>query len=393
VTRFDSIRKYANGIYQALRSSLKCSCQGPHQAGLGLRTESQENATQRSGHDDSNVQFKIVVKSFDLSTKIPSETFQELRILVWQSANASTHNAVPTPGSGIPAKPKRKVGFMLVEQFGALQLAPDVSQRSVATCVSSTAEETPIADLCEAIKMYSQKPSSDCLGLLVGNQAKFKVYPIVSLPTKPKTQWTSATLSQVLQGKMKHGRGLTRSDKLNLAATLASAVVTLYSTPWMESQWTKKDISFPYNSDQLSFDRAFVSKSLPTRGTQSATSASANLPPFIRNQTIFTLGILLIEICLGKPLEQLRTADDPVVADGGSSLFTDYSTANRLINSDLIFFEGGRRYDSAVRSCIYCLFDPRIRKPDLEYDDFRQAVYDDVVAPLNDEAHEFHSPI
>ena len=43
----------------------------------------------------------------------------------------------------------------------------------------------------------------------------------------------------------------------------------------------------------------------------------------------------------------------------------------------------------AVKHCITCFFDPMPKSTDLEDRDFREAVYQKVVLPLEQEFHEF----
>jgi len=67
-------------------------------------------------------------------------------------------------------------------------------------------------------------------------------------------------------------------------------------------------------------------------------------------------------------------------------VFTDYSTAMRLLDNGSIFEESGSElYESAVRHCIRCNFKPK--STDLEDDTFRQAVYSGVVALLEDQVN------
>jgi hypothetical protein len=49
--------------------------------------------------------------------------------------------------------------------------------------------------------------------------------------------------------------------------------------------------------------------------------------------------------------------------------------------------ESGLKYESAVRYCI--LGDSRVRNNDLEDDEYRQAVYENVVSLLEDEFNQF----
>jgi hypothetical protein len=60
-----------------------------------------------------------------------------------------------------------------------------------------------------------------------------------------------------------------------------------------------------------------------------------------------------------------------------------HSIATRLLKKENILDEGGLNYESAVRSCIKCNFD-QFREMNLDNDEFRQVVYEKVVAVLED---------
>jgi hypothetical protein len=70
----------------------------------------------------------------------------------------------------------------------------------------------------------------------------------------------------------------------------------------------------------------------------------------IRNPTLLTLGILLIEIVRGQTIEALRTPQEKA-AHGSSpaGLLSDYMTARRLL-ADV--YQASSNYASAVRRCI-----------------------------------------
>lgn len=104
----------------------------------------------------------------------------------------------------------------------------------------------------------------------------------------------------------------------------------------------------------------------------------------LRNKTIFDLGVLLIELWFNKSLEQLRHPED-LGDDGRPNEYTDFATALRLIRA--VDADAGPRYGKAVRRCIKCDFDQR--EDDLDSQEFRQAVYQGVVAVLDEELTEF----
>lgn len=82
----------------------------------------------------------------------------------------------------------------------------------------------------------------------------------------------------------------------------------------------------------------------------------------IRNQTLYALGILLIELLYGKPIEQLGSAED-INCQGTPGVA--WCTAVRLIDED-IFSQGGPRYRDVVRRYIRCDFNTQDSKLDSE---------------------------
>ena len=112
----------------------------------------------------------------------------------------------------------------------------------------------------------------------------------------------------------------------------------------------------------------------------------AVLPFVILNPIIYNLGLVLIEICLGRNLESFRNAEDPLDSKGRPNVLTNLSTAMRLM--DHIYSVAGTRYGDAVRRCIRSDFDSRCT--DLNEEAFRQAVYEKVVEPLEEDVKNFY---
>ena len=107
----------------------------------------------------------------------------------------------------------------------------------------------------------------------------------------------------------------------------------------------------------------------------------------VRNECIFALGIFLIELCLGRPITELKEPQDEI--PGGMLQFlVEFRTATRLVN--VVYDEAGKRYGDVVRRCIYCDFDQR--EYDLDNNEFCQAVYEGVVAPLEEDVKLIDGP-
>ena len=77
--------------------------------------------------------------------------------------------------------------------------------------------------------------------------------------------------------------------------------------------------------------------------------------------------------------------DDPLYVADHATMLRNWITATRLMEA--VYNEAGTLYGDAVRRCLHCEFDQR--NTSLEDDAFRQAVYDGVVATLEDNVKDF----
>ena len=100
----------------------------------------------------------------------------------------------------------------------------------------------------------------------------------------------------------------------------------------------------------------------------------------IRNQTLYALGVSLIELWYGKPLHAFYKPEDGPLITGDTDPMTEWNTADRLV--DELYDDAGPKYSDAVRRCIRCDFDRRASS--LDNPDFQKAVYQGVVAQLKE---------
>ena len=172
-----------------------------------------------------------------------------------------------------------------------------------------------------------------------------------------------------------HGR-----DRRRLALIVAASLLKLHNTPWIEEQWVRERISFVRKHG----GRHSTSPLLEKSWTNALSIAPASSNPLrlmnIRCESLFALGIFLIELCFQKDFSSLQEPGDKI--EGGLlECLTEFRTATRLIPD--IYNEAGERYGDVVRRCIRCDFDHK--SYDLDDEDFCQAVYEGVVGPLEED--------
>jgi hypothetical protein len=238
----------------------------------------------------------------------------------------------------------------------------------------------PIQDLCTAISTLQLPQRDVCFELLATELAMQKygihIYPEKHPPCNPGA-WSVSSLRAVLQDVK-----FTRHDRLRVAVTLASSVLQLHETPWLEENWSKDNIFFIQRSEQTLYNQPFVSQSFDPSGESSSTPLPIMMTRIIRNQTLYALGISLIELWYGKPLQELQTPEDGPPATGYPpiDLMTQWNACDRLVET--LYSEAGAKYTDAVRRCIRCDFDRRASS--LEDVAFQKAVYHGVVSELKE---------
>ena len=260
-----------------------------------------------------------------------------------------------------------------------------------------------IQNLCSTFAQVL--PDRACLGVLTDSERRHHLYsvPKISISQRivslnellalPKTDQVqdSATLFEPLPPPNRSVKWtLSMKDRLQLAATFASTVLQLHGTPWLHEKWGKEDIFFLRGTEGPLVDSSYVSRSFSCsndiqESSDTCAASNTSLPEafsLIQNKSIFALGVVLIELCFGRTLEDLREAQDEEACGVANA---DYVAARRL--SDIIYKQEAGRYSDAVRRCIRCEFDQTTAN--LDDVAFRRAVYRGVIAPLEDISREF----
>ena len=431
--RLEKVRWHAQTIHNALRKSLTqaCGCVVPHHANLELQARtSSKGADGKTLSEADSLAFHVLC-CFEAAPS-PGQTlpwnWQETMIEPFlQSSTAAAAPAIqgvasaqrsasptldpvvpstsPSPSGtlaralkvfqpnantlgpdGKPITKKRsKVSFSLSENLTVPVLSSANISTSSVDSQAIPAQMQNIEDLCGA--MHSNGQQISCLGLLLDQEANQHRVSLRegTLPSSPSLQIVS--LKKLLGQALK----IAKRDRLIIGVKLASSVLQLYQTPWLKEVWSKSDIFFVQHEAQGG--KTFISKPFVSKAFNSPVcKINARVPtePYttiasdVRNQTIFSLGIVLIELWYGQTLETLRVPAD-LRANNKPNQLTDFATARRL--TEEIYDEAGEWYGDAVRRCIYCEFD--LRNTSLDTEGMKEAVYSGVVDPLQENLTSF----
>lgn len=168
------------------------------------------------------------------------------------------------------------------------------------------------------------------------------------------------------------------NDRAKLAATLALSLLCLHDSPWLKSSWSSRDLLFQTASGDVGSEllwRPYTKVAFPHATIQSEPQSTADMDTQhsmstqfgILNQSLYSLGMVLLELIMNETLESAKQRDDE----------TEHEVAWRLERE--VCGRAGPRWADIVFACLHCPFQ---RTPDLTNEDFLQVVALNIVMPL-----------
>lgn len=174
-------------------------------------------------------------------------------------------------------------------------------------------------------------------------------------------------------------------ERRALAVVLAHAILHYCESPWVSDDWNKEHVNFFATIKGPDLMRPYLSTQFePTSTSPVETSDNFYRHP---NPALLSLGILLLELYLSKPIESLWEMDD--TENGMEGINTNWITAEKLLDKmgdDL--YEG---YRNAIQACLKIDYVGVEDSMSLDDEGFRKLVFERVVIPLEDELNNgFH---
>lgn len=234
-------------------------------------------------------------------------------------------------------------------------------------------------DVCQHVfdcgRALHQSREEGCIGYLVSTDNL--THQLMAAQDKESTTiqtrpYSPASLASIIQPC--HELNISVNEQLRLALRLARSVLQYHSTPWWRGNWDLSDLSYFDIDTELSvslgtlhIDAQLVSKDDTMRMDRVLTHMPAKAPSDddaqvfcgIRNTTLYSLGVALLQIGGWEPLD----ATDVVLVRKAAA------KPCRL----------GPRYNDLVNKCLYCDFGfgADLNKPQLQ-----GAVYESVISEL-----------
>jgi hypothetical protein len=198
--------------------------------------------------------------------------------------------------------------------------------------------------------------------------------------TIPQPSISFVRLCDALDGKETQRIGrLPLRERLNLGSLLANAVLQHHDLPWLPEYWSSSDVVLQLSSVggqtriQPYFKAAFTD---PTSLGRKESSG-------ILNPTLFSLGIVLIELGYDKSLEDLLTEEERVqMADPKGGQWARNFAVQRLAKELREQLPHKEFCHAAWRCCMFQFGDIPIHAQDLSNDDLFGGVYWKAAKPL-----------
>ena len=228
--------------------------------------------------------------------------------------------------------------------------------------------ERKIECLCSTIRNITEMRT--CVGILVSNNNKHRVW----IPRAPLTPATVLSLAELLFLPEPP-----RKERLKLAVRLASSVLQLHRTEWLQERWGKQDIYLIQGGSSRSRFPSLETPVVHQAFTPETSVSEALIESHFtrRNLSLFSLGIVLIELWFWRSVESFQNDEPQARCYSEGSDAARYEIAQGLIEA--LYEDAGDSYGDSVRRCIIGIDHKEIR---LENDGFKNEVYLKVLQPL-----------
>jgi len=230
----------------------------------------------------------------------------------------------------------------------------------------------PIKDICASLPPSTSRSSIDPLFFILDENRQLRECD----PPEKSRSCVGIVKNYISLGDLISQTRLRPFQSLSLAVNLASSLLQLHSTPWLPRTWSENSIYFPV--DGLDVKQPYVLIKFQTPHEQSMPESQHNT----LNPYLVALGIMLLELSEGKSFaEWISEKHISIEAD---DVQDKASVAWKWVDQDAKLRNVGPVYGKVIKRCLECSFtsvQPLSHK-NLDYGPFREAVYSDVVHPL-----------
>ncbi|KAL7800195.1 hypothetical protein V8C37DRAFT_364409 [Trichoderma ceciliae] len=322
--------KKSDILFKALQNAWQCTCQEYHVANLRLEHRNLQELsfeviftfTAPSPHTSAQWAWKELKCVQMVSNSCP-------RRLLRPSINPPSTQSSPGRIT-MSTKPRRSQGKRKVT-FSSMTLPTPRNEIDLSSDSS--------VRLCQ---LLGDEVYGECIGVIGNDDETYHLHPFTKRKF-PGNNNNPLTLDHILSNGFEGT--LSRRQRYFIALLLASSVAQLQFTAWLKTDMTKKDIFFfPSEDDDYSipYYEPFICQSFPQHYPETSN-------PDVKHHNFFFLGILLLELCFGRRLE-----DDPRHIEYSIGVGENKQKFDLVVALDWVkevSGEAGDDYASAVKWC------------------------------------------
>ncbi|KAI1417940.1 hypothetical protein F5Y13DRAFT_150087 [Hypoxylon sp. FL1857] len=164
-------------------------------------------------------------------------------------------------------------------------------------------------------------------------------------------------MKRILEDKGSKFPQVSYIQRIKLAIDISSSLLQLSGTPWLPEILTNKDIFFMVRDGIPIYDQAFVAKGPLFMAIPQAIPDPPIQPQCgVSSQSLFALGIILVELLLLRTLNHVWTPSCNRIKGyvTTANQITDWKAIKDIL--DQVEVMGGSNYYSAVRRFLFCEF-------------------------------------
>ncbi|KAG9250110.1 uncharacterized protein F5Z01DRAFT_428781 [Emericellopsis atlantica] len=332
---FAETRRKSGLLYKALQKAWQCSCQHHHFANLRL-----EHRTLPEICFEIILMFASSPSNGDKKTN--QWSFKELQCGPMTDCSFSYTSSLLDAPSVLQTSQKASLALRAPIALRTLHQKKKDAFPSTAISVPRIEVNSltgPSIKLCQRLGDHD---CGQCMGIIGHESETYHLHPLAKRTSSGQSR--ALTLDHVLSGDF--GGHLGRRQRYYIALLLASSVAQLQSTEWLRTGLTKGDIFFYVCGDEqceVPFHEPFIRQGFPSSRNETTSSGYA------KDYNFYSLGILLLELCFGRRLEDLpqrqRFPSGPQEAEQAYDLVVALEWSNGVGD------EAGDDYASAIKWC------------------------------------------
>jgi len=327
-TAFKKAWKKSDLLFKALQKAWQCSCQRYHFANLRL-----EHRTL------PEIYFEVILMFVAPSSQANTPwSWRELQCGQMIDCSFPQKPVKPSTAPQSPCPPNCTL-------VPALSPTPARRKKVALTTPAPTVPkielDIPVDPSVKLCQLLGDEENGKCMGIICHDDETYHLHPF----TKRKRPDDSGplTLDHILSSSFEGH--LTRRQRYSIALLLASSVAQLQFTPWLSTGLTKEDVLFfPWEDDDcgVPYHEPFIRQGFPLHHPATSNTKANDC-------NFYSLGILLLELCFGRRLEDHPLRKRHLAGAGEAKQALDLMAALKWSQS--VGDEGGDDYASAVKWC------------------------------------------